>query len=67
MRIGDSHREVAIILVGAMSRWVNNLEEKDLDIPRTKLMLKALRGCNYFISIQHDIDDYVRSKPETGN
>ncbi|KAG9013101.1 hypothetical protein FRB90_006273 [Tulasnella sp. 427] len=43
MRIGPSHRDVAIVLVGAMSRYVNNLEDEDMDKPKTKAMLKALR------------------------
>lgn len=43
MRIGASHREVAILLVGALSRWVNHLEDTQLQSPRTKTLLKALR------------------------
>ena len=42
MRIGESHRDVAIILVGALSRFVNHLEEEDLRSPQTKNLLKAL-------------------------
>jgi hypothetical protein len=43
MRIGKSHRDVAITLVGAMSRFVNHLEDGDLQKPQTKTLLKALR------------------------
>ncbi|KAG8827202.1 hypothetical protein FRC17_007951 [Serendipita sp. 399] len=43
MRIGASHRDVAIVLVGALSRWVNHLEDDEIDRPRTKILLKALR------------------------
>ncbi|KAG9009895.1 hypothetical protein FRB94_011341 [Tulasnella sp. JGI-2019a] len=43
MRIGASHKDVAIILVGAMSRFVNHLEDEDMDKPKTKVLLKALR------------------------
>jgi len=43
MRIGQSHRHVAIILVGAMSRFVNHLEDGDLQKPHIKTLLKALR------------------------
>ncbi|KAF8517844.1 hypothetical protein JB92DRAFT_3142228 [Gautieria morchelliformis] len=43
MRIGRSHRDVAILLVGALSRFVNHLEDEDLQKPRTKTLLKALR------------------------
>lgn len=44
IRIGASHKEVAIILTGAMSRFVNHLEDEDMDKPRTKSLLKALRA-----------------------
>ncbi|KAJ7638732.1 hypothetical protein FB45DRAFT_740212 [Roridomyces roridus] len=43
MRLGPSHREVAILLIGAFSRWVNNLEDDQMEDPRTKVILKALR------------------------
>ncbi|KAJ8698236.1 hypothetical protein PTI98_004968 [Pleurotus ostreatus] len=43
MRIGQSHRDVAIILVGAFSRWVNNLEDVEIVKPKTRVLLKALR------------------------
>ena len=43
MRIGQSHRDVAILIVGALSRFVNHLEDGDLQKPRTKTLLKALR------------------------
>lgn len=42
MRIGQSHRDVAILIVGALSRFVNHLEDGDLQNPRTKALLKAL-------------------------
>ncbi|EGO00931.1 hypothetical protein SERLA73DRAFT_178937 [Serpula lacrymans var. lacrymans S7.3] len=43
MRIGQSHRDVAIILLGAFSRWINHLEDSEIPLPRTKAILKALR------------------------
>ncbi|KZT37665.1 hypothetical protein SISSUDRAFT_987463 [Sistotremastrum suecicum HHB10207 ss-3] len=43
MRIGASHRDVAMVLIGAMSRWVNHLEDHDMEQPRTRVILKALR------------------------
>ncbi|KAF7352865.1 hypothetical protein MVEN_01253500 [Mycena venus] len=43
MRLGNSHREVAIILLGAFSRWVNHIEDDQMEDPRTKMVLKALR------------------------
>jgi hypothetical protein len=30
MRLGKSHQEVAVILLGALSRWVNQLGERKL-------------------------------------
>ncbi|KAG5638992.1 hypothetical protein H0H81_007900 [Sphagnurus paluster] len=43
MRIGQSHRDVAILLLGAFSRWINHLSDEDIPKPRTKVILKALR------------------------
>jgi hypothetical protein len=43
MRIGASHREVSIILLGAFSRWINHLEDDQIELPRTRILLKALR------------------------
>lgn len=44
LRIGQSHREVAIVLIGAFSRWINHLEDEDFKQPRTRDLLKALRA-----------------------
>lgn len=43
MRIGQSHRDVAIVLLGAFSRWINHLGDDDIPTSRTKVILKALR------------------------
>ncbi|KAG1907291.1 uncharacterized protein F5891DRAFT_1125198 [Suillus fuscotomentosus] len=43
MRIGQSHRDVAILLLGAFSRWINHLEDSEINLPRTRVILKALR------------------------
>ncbi|KAG2118836.1 uncharacterized protein F5147DRAFT_667016 [Suillus discolor] len=43
MRIGQSHRDVAILLLGAFSRWINHLEDSEISLPRTRVILKALR------------------------
>lgn len=43
MRIGQSHRDVAILLLGAFSRWINHLEDSEIGLPRTRVVLKALR------------------------
>jgi hypothetical protein len=43
MRIGQSHREVAIVLLGAFSRYVNYLQDDEIALPHTKKILKALR------------------------
>lgn len=42
MRIGQSHRDVAVVLLGSFSRWVNHLEDEDMLKERTKKILKAL-------------------------
>ncbi|KZO92731.1 hypothetical protein CALVIDRAFT_540613 [Calocera viscosa TUFC12733] len=54
MRIGKSHRDVAIILLGAMSRWVNHLDDDEIELPATKMMLKALRT-NLKLAIDHGL------------
>ncbi|KAG5644064.1 hypothetical protein DXG03_009154 [Asterophora parasitica] len=43
MRIGQSHRDVAILLLGAFSRYINHLSDEDIPKQRTKMILKALR------------------------
>lgn len=43
MRIGESHRDVTILVLGALSKWVNNLEDSDMADKKTKPLLKALR------------------------
>lgn len=43
MRIGQSHRDVAILLLGAFSRWINHLEDSEMQLPKTRVILKALR------------------------
>ncbi|KAK4688617.1 hypothetical protein P7C73_g1486, partial [Tremellales sp. Uapishka_1] len=43
-RIGESHRDVVILLVGAMSRYVNFLEDEDFEKRETQKTLKALRA-----------------------
>ncbi|KAG6378818.1 hypothetical protein JVT61DRAFT_13097 [Boletus reticuloceps] len=43
MRIGQSHRDVAILLLGAFSRWINHLDDNEVQLPKTRIILKALR------------------------
>lgn len=43
-RIGPGHRDIVILLIGAFSRFVNQLEEKDFDNKETRNTLKALRS-----------------------
>jgi hypothetical protein len=43
MRIGKSHSDVTIILLGALSRWVNHLPDEEVNLPKTKVLLRALR------------------------
>lgn len=47
MRIGQSHRDVAIVLLGSFSRYVNNLSDEEYKQPKTKTLLKALRKLAY--------------------
>lgn len=42
MRIGKTHSDVTIILLGALSRWVN-LPDEEVNLPKTKTLLRALR------------------------
>jgi len=44
MRIGKSHHDVAITLIGAYSRYINRLEEGDFTKPETRSLLVSLRG-----------------------
>lgn len=43
MRIGKSHSDVTIVLLGALSRWVNHLPDEEVNLPQTKVLLRALR------------------------
>jgi len=43
MRIGKSHSDVTIVLLGALSRWVNHLPDEEVNLPKTKVLLRALR------------------------
>ncbi|KAL1721807.1 hypothetical protein EV715DRAFT_261955, partial [Schizophyllum commune] len=42
LRIGKSHRSIALLLVGAFSRYINNLEEDEMSKKGTRGVLKAL-------------------------
>ncbi|KAK8850367.1 hypothetical protein IAR55_004285 [Kwoniella newhampshirensis] len=53
-RIGAGHRDVVILLVGALSRYVNHLEPEDFDKKETKDILKALRA-NLKLAIDHSL------------
>jgi hypothetical protein len=41
MRLGASHQDVAIVLLGAFSRWINHLEDDQLGLPETQKYLKV--------------------------
>jgi len=41
--IRTGNKDVAIILIGCFSRWVNHLEDTDIRKPQTQTYLKALR------------------------
>lgn len=67
MRIGQSHRDVAIILLGSFSRYVNHLQDDEVGLPQTKKLLKALRKIFILFSkilLKNDLDRY---KFETGD
>jgi hypothetical protein len=42
-RIGKSHKDIVILLIGALSRYVNYLDDEDFEKKETKSTLKALR------------------------
>ncbi|KAI0307340.1 hypothetical protein B0F90DRAFT_1932148 [Multifurca ochricompacta] len=44
MHIGKSHHDVAIILLGAFSRYINHLDEMDFAKKETRSLLVSLRG-----------------------
>jgi hypothetical protein len=44
-RIGMTHRDIVVLLVGALSRYVNHLEDEDFEKKETKGMLRALSEC----------------------
>lgn len=41
-RIGKTHRDIVILLIGALSRYVNYLDDEDFEKKETKATLKAL-------------------------
>ncbi|KAG9317556.1 hypothetical protein JVU11DRAFT_1762 [Chiua virens] len=41
MRIGQSHIDVAIILLGAFSRWINHLDDSEVQLPKTKTLVMS--------------------------
>ncbi|KAI0269162.1 hypothetical protein BC834DRAFT_967815 [Gloeopeniophorella convolvens] len=56
MRIGKSHHDVAIILLGAYSRYINHLEEEDFAKKETRSNLVSLRS-----SLKSAIDHGLQS------
>lgn len=42
-RIGRTHRDVVVLLIGALSRYVNRLDEEDFEKRETKGVLRSLR------------------------
>ena len=49
--IRTGNKDVAIVLLGAFSRWVNYLEDADIRKPQTQTYLKALRASTIFLAI----------------
>jgi len=54
MRIGRSHHDVAITLLGAFSRYINHLEEVDFAKKETRSLLVSLRG-NLKVAIDYGL------------
>lgn len=68
LRIGQSHRDVAIVLLGAFSRYVNYLTDEEIALPRTKTILKALRMSTYSHPLSYRVQRLsIRYEPETSN
>lgn len=42
-RIGPTHKDIVVLLVGALSRYVNRLEDEDYEKKETRGILRALR------------------------
>jgi membrane protein required for beta-lactamase induction len=57
IRIG--HKDVAIVLLGAFSRWINHLEDEDIQKPQTQTLLKALRAFFAFIFSIFSLTSYA--------
>lgn len=54
MRIGQSHNDVAIVLLGAFSRWINHLDDNEVQLPKTRTILKALsKKLNPYVSFTY--------------
>jgi len=62
MRIGQSHRDIAILLLGAFSRWINHLDDREVQLPKTRVILKALSTSPFPLLIQNSC--HVRNKLE---
>jgi len=43
LRIGNSHRDIAILITGALSRWVNNLSSEEKPSTATQALLRSVR------------------------
>ncbi|KAM0752831.1 hypothetical protein T439DRAFT_323439 [Meredithblackwellia eburnea MCA 4105] len=56
MRLGKSHRDIAILLTGAISRRVNDVSDNELDRmdPSTRSLLRAIRA-NLKVAISYGI------------
>ncbi|KAI6034219.1 hypothetical protein BKA83DRAFT_4186706 [Pisolithus microcarpus] len=69
MRIGQSHRDVAILLLGAFSRWINHLEDSEMQLPKTRIILKALQRSSLpsFLQtlVMSEGDKWVRAQIHT--
>ncbi|WWC92092.1 uncharacterized protein L201_007046 [Kwoniella dendrophila CBS 6074] len=55
-RLGDQYRDIVILLVGALSRYVNHLDPEDFEKKETLRTLKALRA-NLKLAIDHTLNN----------
>jgi len=67
MRMGQSHYDVAITLIGAFSRYINRLEEGDFAKQETKSLLISLRECVNLRQMLSLVYCSIRWKPQSSH
>lgn len=68
MKLGQTHRDITILIVGALSRWVNRLTDAEVTEKKNRSLLKALR-MNLRLAIDYglrmDQSDLIASLMQT--